>query len=76
MPNFDAAIYKKICAAVNSASDLQASANAARNEIREFLCGEPVARLTGHEFEVVKGTRAIVGADTVSISTRLDVSRT
>ena len=58
-PNFDEAVYAKICAAVNSAPDLQASANPMRNEIREFLCGEPVARLTGHEFEDVKGIKAL-----------------
>ena len=61
-PNFDEAVYAKICAAVNSAPDLQASANPMRNEIREFLCGEPVARLTGHEFEDVKGRRSLVAA--------------
>ena len=53
-PNFDAAIYAKICAAVNDAG-----AVAEPSSIREFLCGEPVARLTGHEFEGVKGIHAI-----------------
>ena len=67
-PNFDAAIFAKICAAVNYAPCLQASANTVRNgtvavaapsAIREFLCGEPVARLTGHEFEDVMGIKAL-----------------
>ena len=34
-PNFDAAIYAKICAAVNDAPCLQASANAVRNKTKD-----------------------------------------
>ena len=50
--NLDKDIVAKIAAAVSGG---QSSIDA----IRDFLCGEPVATLTGHEFEGIVGHRAI-----------------
>ena len=54
--NFDETIYAKICAAGTTAKTPSLRTPA---EIRAFLEGEPVARLTGHEFEGVNGIKAL-----------------
>ena len=54
--NFDETIYAKISAAVTAATTPSLRTPA---EIQAFLDGEPVARLTGHEFESVKGIKAL-----------------